>query len=305
MKILKETLLGILLTVLFAPNVFAMEEPYYVNNLGVEMTETEYNTLLAKFDEKFIDNLSQEFFDSAIIDIDNIQLVDQKKVYLETFTFKDRNGQITNSEREITEEEYNNFEKTQSYASCNDGYACWETNAKKLMLDIYVDERTNLYAFRLINLWKSIPNVKSFDVIGFRWTSTGGGLQPGIYEGVQYYNNSFVSYSYGGDNSKTTSSGVGISMNIVDDTSSFLENDLYQYMAFTKLTTFNIFGTYQHATVATTLSESKSYSFSNSGLGKVLYYSNSSIRNKYDGMTGINYSFVPAIYNDPTVILSA
>ena len=50
--------------------------------------------------------------------------------------------------------------------------------------------------------------------------------------------------------------------------------------------------TYQHATSALTLANSKSYTFSSSGLGGVLYYSNSTIRNKYDGMQGLSMNYV-------------
>ena len=50
-----------------------------------------------------------------------------------------------------------------------------------------------------------------------------------------------------------------------------------------------MYGTYQHArnSNANTLAISKSYSFSSSGLGGVLYFSNSTYRNYYDGMTGV------------------
>lgn len=291
------------MSVIFMPNVFALEKPYYENNLGVKMSESEYYLLLERFDKNFIANLSQSFFDSAIENINNIQLVEKKDVYLETITHTDRDGKVTNYEQKITEKEYDNYVKQQSFSNnCTDGVACWEINAKKLTLLIYQNTTTNEYQFRLINLWKTIPIVKSFDVIAFRWTSTADGIIQGISQGYQFYNNSHVYYSPDGTNTKSTSSGVGISMNIVDNTSTFLQNELYLYMSFTKRTAFNLFGTYQHATSGVSLANSQSYSFKSNGLGGVLYYSNSTIRNRYDGMDGISYSFAPAITSPGQIV---
>lgn len=273
-KILKKSTFGILMTMLFIPAAYAKEN-----------------------------DLSQYYYDSAKENINNIQLVEQKNIYVETLTSIDRYGEVTNTQQEITEEEYENFIKQQSYASCSTGneiVSCWETNAKKLTLSIYVDKKTNIYRYLLTNLWKTIPIVKSFDVIAFRWTSTAGGITQGQYFGTQYYNDDNISYAYQCNNAKSDLSGVGISMNIVDNTSTFLELTLDQFMAFNQKTAFNLFGTYQHATSGVSLANSQSYTFKSNGLGGVLYYSNATIRNRYDGMDGVNYSFSPELYIDPT-----
>ena len=60
----------------------------------------------------------------------------------------------------------------------------------------------------------------------------------------------------------------------------------------TELKTMAGYVTYQQASSALTLANSKSYTFSSSGLGGVLYYSNSTIRNKYDGMQGLSMNYV-------------
>lgn len=273
-KILKKSTFGILVTMLFIPAVYAKEN-----------------------------DLSQYFYESAKEDINNIQLIEQKDIFIETLTSVDRYGQITNTQQEITEKEYEEYVQQQSYASCSTGneiVSCWETNAKKLTLSVYGDKKTHIYRFLLNNLWKTIPKVKSFDVIAFRWTSTAGGIMEGTYFGNQYYNNDSITYDYGVKNAKSTADGVGISMNIVDDTSTYLNLSLDVFKAFTQKTAFNLFGTYQHATSGVSLENSQSYTFKSNGLGGVLYYSNTTIRNRYDGMDGINYSFSPELYIDPT-----
>ena len=56
---------------------------------------------------------------------------------------------------------------------------------------------------------------------------------------------------------------------------------------YTKASPFKVYGTYQHAKSSVSLSESQNYSFSSRGLGGVLKFNKDSIKNKYDGMTGV------------------
>lgn len=48
-----------------------------------------------------------------------------------------------------------------------------------------------------------------------------------------------------------------------------------------------VYGTYQHAVSSVTLNQSKDYTISSFGLGKVLDFS-SSVKDKYDRMTGVD-----------------
>ncbi len=50
----------------------------------------------------------------------------------------------------------------------------------------------------------------------------------------------------------------------------------------------HIYGTYQHAIKNITLANSKKYTISKSGYGKVFLFNNLTIRNYYDGMTGVD-----------------
>lgn len=303
-EILKNTLAIFTMIILLSPIAKAeSNDAYYTNNMGVEMTQEEYNYLSESLNEKIIKYMTKETFEDVIDDINSLQLEKTDAIYVKTTTFEDPSGTTFTTEDIITESEYNNLTQVQSRTACNSGNACWETNAKKLTIQVYHNTTRNTYYVYLNNLWKTIPNVKSFDVAAFRWTSTSGEFNILTYAGTQYYNNSSSPYSYGGKNSKLTSSGLGISMNILDETTTYLENEIVVYGYFTQKTAFTIYGTYQHATSATNLEESQSYTFSSSGLGGVLYYSNSTIRNKYDGMTGISYTFSPALTDGPIQIV--
>ena len=75
-------------------------------------------------------------------------------------------------------------------------------------------------------------------------------------------------------------------MNIVDSVSSSLSNSM-SVTIINNSTTYTAYGTYQHATSDVTLSQSKNYSISSSGLGGVLAFANSVI-GYYDGMQGVD-----------------
>ena len=58
----------------------AMEdESFIVNNAGVKMTEEQYKYLTDHLPEVVVRNLSQELFDSAMKDINNIIPIKEKK----------------------------------------------------------------------------------------------------------------------------------------------------------------------------------------------------------------------------------
>ena len=80
-------------------------------------------------------------------------------------------------------------------------------------------------------------------------------------------------------------------MNIHDSAKNRIE--LFMRVESSNYFGYDFYATYQHArnSNANTLAISKSNSFSSSGLGGVLYYSNSTYRNYYDGMQGIHYYY--------------
>lgn len=79
------------------------------------------------------------------------------------------------------------------------------------------------------------------------------------------------------------SNGLGISMNFVDSCTK-PQMVLYIHSSGNFGT---VYGTYQHATRSVTLSQSKGYNFSSSGLGGVLDFTNNTVEGYYDDMSGV------------------
>lgn len=105
------------------------------------------------------------------------------------------------------------------------------------------------------------------------------GCQESDADTTFYYTNS--------NNLKKTSKGLGLSMNLHNNASSSLGMELYIYSP--NALGNNVYGTYQHARHSNaTLAISKSYSFSSSGLGGVVYFSNSTYRSYYDEMQEVS-----------------
>ena len=97
-------------------------------------------------------------------------------------------------------------------------------------------------------------------------------------------------YDLSSDNIKLTDKGFGQIMNIFDKANSELTLEL-------ELNLVNpvgdpMYATYQHARNSNiTLSQVKSYTFRSGGLGNVVYFSDSTVRNYYDGMQGVQANF--------------
>lgn len=216
---------------------------------------------------------------------ENSNTIIQEEVYYKIDTFYDSLGNVLlENEIEITEDEYENLETILSTAEkCYIGNACVQTNMKRLSLTISGNKENCKIELKLH--YFNMPQYRSYDVIALRWNgfeiNNFNGLQKGKINGI----NEKVNYYENSNNVKKSSNGVGISMNLYDDAT---ELDL-SLSANGKITgsSIDIFGTYQHAQGNLSLSDSKSYSFSQNGLGEVLYYSNSNIRNMYDKMDGV------------------
>lgn len=294
-KIIKLSIFCILTVIFCLPNVFAKSEAFYKNHAGVEMTKEEYEYLSNHFDKRRISNFNKEKFELAIKDYNNIKTLKEEVVYVKTTTITSPLKEISSFEQIITEDEYNDFQPVR--LSCNYGDTCYETNAKRIYLvtDRYA---TNKLCMDVYLDWKTIPVTRSFDVLAARWTDSNSGLSFDEVIGYQDLGAAAATgdilyvYQAGGSehtNIVHTSNGVGISMNVVDNLTEAPKMGMSLYYTINNATTMNFYTTYQHATSSLTLAQSKSYSFASNGLGGVLYYSNSTIRNKYDGMGGLYY----------------
>lgn len=210
--------------------------------------------------------------------------------YMEVNTHYVNGVAVESKSTDITKEKYESSKQmrvvdgVQAVGNCsgvsmvND---CWETNSKRLTLAVISNPSFPNVKIEVINTWKSIPSVKSYDSIGVFFN---GGFNRTSANGYQYYNGSSISYSYGGTNMKLASNGVSISQDIVDSTTYGLSNYLWVYGSFTS-TPYQITASYQHAVNNISLATSQNFNFSSSGMGHVFGW-NTSYSN-WDNMQGV------------------
>ena len=280
----------LVLVLLVIPILKTNASDVFVNSNGVAIPIEKYVYLQNYYHDEKINSLTQEQYDH--LKDKELRSVAKEDHYYITTTHKDSKGIVSlSTTSEVTKEEYEQQSMIAPAAACGEGDVCWETSSKRIALDFVCDEliayATEKCGFSMYVHWNKLPSTRSYDILAFRWSEdfemeTYSGTQDGHIDGIAQR----TEYNQGGNNSKTATNGVGISMNLYDDsTTLYLTADvdgiLYNYAA------INLYATYQHATSSLTLANSKSYTFSASGLGEVLYFSNSTIRNKYDNMQGI------------------
>lgn len=283
MKI-KKLLMILLLGIILIPTTSHAKEDeriYYTNLNGVSITEEQYNNLSKVFDENTIATMERRQIDYYK---NNKNLTKTESVkYVRIDEYFDHENNLTNRiETEVTEKEamnyVNSIEKKSSAKSPSH-----QTTMKKITISLVMGY--SVKTITINNTWLSIPSTKSYDVIAFR-NGTGTSVSINSVSGYQHYDNSTISYNTSSNNYKSTAGGCGISMNIVDSVSSSLSNSM-SVTIINNSTTYTAYGTYQHATSDVTLSQSKNYSISSSGLGGVLAFANSVI-GYYDGMQGVD-----------------
>ena len=136
------------------------------------------------------------------------------------------------------------------------------------------------YVFSIATSWTKMPSVRSFDVLGIYWGTSIFTITE--FEATQRTMNAgFVNYNRNGTNTKETSLGIATSMNLINDASTY-NLDLDIDGEFTSSGTYKINFAYLHSTTPINLSQSHSFTFSQSGLGGVAYYSSASLRNQFE-----------------------
>ncbi len=217
-------------------------------------------------------------------------ITDVKVEYLETSTYINSRfpNQTISRQRVLTADEYKNWTPVQTRWTCSHYEAadCWETNAKRLLI-IY--QSFPIEQAKIINQWKTIPKIKSFDTIGVIYNN----FTLDSATGRQWYNTSsdpnnvqFINYGFNGTNmnlSLTGQKGVSISQNIINSVYSVLQNDLY--VNGTRNYNLQMNGSYQHAVTDIDLATSKNFDFSVNGMGGVFYWYSS--WTNWDGMHGV------------------
>lgn len=263
-------------------------EVYYVNNKGIEMTEEQYNFLLKYFDEDSIEAMSKMRFDAMInaTDIQTDTIYEVETVATDIF------GRVigTYTKEVATKEEAIQMAEDLNKFQLMD-MDTHKTVSKQITLHTTESYDQHGLSIAIDTIWlnHAVPVVKSFDVTAARFTIDGNmilSIKDAV--GYQEYNNNYVKYSYMGGNSVSLNNGYGTSMNIVDSATKDLRLSLDILYYYTGSGTATVYATHQHAATDVTLEESQSYELSSKGLGGVLYYRDSSISAKYDGMGGVN-----------------
>lgn len=188
---------------------------------------------------------------------------------------------LTDSEfKNLTENDLNEVIKTEflesseplaKIASSTRG-SYFSTNAKSVSLV------KNGNYITLFGTWKATPGVKSYDVIAVRFQ---GVSVAGSYSFKQTYKSGGSYHVIYNGNNKTFSNGGGSSALLQNGT-----NHEYS-LTFRVNGSGTVFGSYQHAVTNVSLNQSKNYTISSNGLGKVIKFAGS-LNNYYDGMTGVS-----------------
>ena len=265
------------------------ESDYIINKINVKIKKEDYERL-SEFVN--VDFLSQKIYDR--LKDAKLEYKGTEEKYIETRSLVDKNGNVYQTiNNEMNKEDFEKAAKANDNGllrgSC--GTYCWQTSYKTLRATVFTRNGQNVISGELG--WTQDPNVRSYDVFAFR----GDNFTISYYAASQYYYSTtgnedpWRGYDYnattGTNNIKHNSHAVGVSMNLVDDAIAWMATIYIEGNA----TSGTAYLTYQHAQSNLTLAQSKSYTFSYSGLGHVLYYSNSTIRNKYDNMTPLTINY--------------
>lgn len=262
------------------------------SELTIKFMEKAPSELKNLFDEENL-IISTDWFDK---NGELLPLIGVKEIYIETSTFKSSIGQHRTIEKQITSQEYNTWEPpVQTRASCGSVpfqyHDCWETNAKRLTIAIMGSSTNWQYAkIAIINEWKTMPNVRSFDSIGLLYN---GFVMTNAW-GYQYYNTTSnhalqkISYGYKGANMKISNNsqgGVAISQNIIDNLYNKLRNELWVEGKIANNSPYQFTASYQHAVSSINLAISHNFTFHANGMGRVFSWGTS--WNKWDNMQGV------------------
>lgn len=272
-------------------NVFALR-----NDNNVEMTQEQYNRLVEIFGEASVDGMSQEIFD---IEKDKTyEYVGKQTIYVKSEYDIDFYGNVSDYvERLVTQEEYE-----MAYESFSD-IALYgvnhETTYKKLTLKQYIvnvsSNGSYSLQFVLNNQWKIMPKVRSYDIIAFRFSNIVP-TESTIWGQLKYSSssnsNKIQNYdiSSSGYNAPYVIGGFGISMKLPTSTSVINMESTLSVTCDYRDNTYQVFGTYQHASTAVGEAVSKEYIISSSGRGGVVKFNNSTVDSYYDHMQGVSIS---------------
>lgn len=252
-------------------------------------------------------DLGEEWYDNKG---NPLPIYNIKNVYSKIITYYDKNGNVSIVENtSVNQNEYynethsnyvNNPQIKASVISCSslDMYKdCIETNYKVLTIAFLGNPTYPNIKVAIINRWKKMPKIRSYDVIGMLMESSTFNMSSAY--GYQYYNESGssgnlrINYSYQGTNMKLYKDqskkelGVSISQNLLNSAETLLRNELYVVGVDipTNNDPFGVTASYQHSTEYIDLVDSKNFEFNFDGMGRVFKWKNNV--QYWDNMEGV------------------
>lgn len=298
-------LIGCLFMGVSSASALTFNEDYSLTNeQGVKISSEQYRILKEKYSDRIIDTFNQSNVNSLSDGKNNIErnvvyvvttyrtdilgnIVDSNTIETtkeEAYAVVNDESLIVNSQGKLVKLQNNSMMKSNSVIGGQ-----YQTESKAIYGEYWLGD-DNLYWGSLHAVWIKMPKIKQFDVMAMRWDNSLSVMN--VY-GAQWGDSSqkMTTYDESSPNVKKTNYGIGISMNLHDT----YKNECELYMRIASRTKFGtyLYATYQHArhSNANTLAISQSYTFSSNGLGGVLYYSNATYRNYYDGMVGLSMPF--------------
>lgn len=218
-------------------------DTYYINNNGVSFTEREYNFISQFYWEGYQDDMSltdyEEFINSDII-----------------------NGEIKSVERKYYDD------NIASYSTSH------KTNSKLIKI---TSSCTSTCDISVVVNWSTMPNTKSYDVIGAYLDGVSLKINPKTIAKTTSANNS-------SDEIKKYSNGFGVSILLPSSGNSYVINQTY-----TVSKGGTVYASYQHAKSSISLANSKNYTISKDGYGGVFKFTGTA-SSVYDGMGGVSIS---------------
>ena len=245
---MRKRLLGVMIIALSLFSINVKADAYYKNENGLELTEFQYKVLVYIFSEEKIEEFTEEDYDALHVE----RMIEGKYKYkVEEF--------------EAPEE---------SYPGGLVPYVFHETPSKKLTMAVF--DHGDSCTISLTVSWKKSPVVASYDVIGIRVANSM------IYDDT----NSFDAKM---DGKVTTSYARAVKTELGLADVFKITNGISYASLDTRVRKTNngvVYGSYQHATKAITLTNASNFTFAGTGYGSVFLWP-SSIKGTYDNMSGV------------------
>lgn len=253
---------------------------FYINSQGVKINSENYNKIKNFIRDEEIEKISPRYYQLIA---EGGEIIGKDSAYFETYTITDAIGNNITNTREISKQEYNNVDINKISRDTSHS-----TSYKEITI-IQTSATGSLARFVVQVSWKKLPENRSFDVIAYRTSSSSIIYEFESYQ--EYVSNGTASeiyYDETSTNFKSTNYGAGVSQNLVNNATSYY----HTLTAVVNCGATKVYATFQHAQGDLTLAQSQSYTFSSSGYGGVLNFTDTTARNTYDQMGGVSLNLI-------------